>query len=41
MKQITDGKPSKYRSVYYHTYEAYTDIADGVLVSHKIYWSFM
>lgn len=27
----------KFKSTLYHTYDAYTDIPDGVLVSQKIY----
>ncbi len=35
MKEAANRK--QYRSVLYHTYDAYTDIPDAVMVSQKVY----
>jgi hypothetical protein len=35
MREAANRK--QFRSVLYHTYDAYTDIPDAVLVSQKVY----
>jgi hypothetical protein len=32
------AKEKKFKSTLYHTYDAYTDVPDAVMVSHKVYW---